>query len=119
MKDAMFVLTADQVASRTHADLVEDALNDITSYITDPVLRAERTVGDEFQVLVAEPSTALDIILRLTRTGRWSVGCGVGAVRSPLPASIREASGPAFVAARAAVERAKKRPTRFALERET
>ena len=62
---------------------------------------------------------ALQIILDLTRTGRWSVGCGFGAVNQPLPSSIREAAGSAFIAARAAVDRAKKRPTRFALEHES
>src|SRR5690606_2877260 len=45
----------------------------------------------------------------------WSVGVGVGSVRQPLPADTREATGEAFYAARDAVTRAKKQPTRFAL----
>lgn len=114
----MFVITADQVASRSHSDLVADTLDELASLVPSPAMKAERTVGDEFQVLVSEPAEVLDIILWLTRSGNWSVGCGVGAVRSPLPGTIREASGTAFVAARSAVDRAKKRPTRFALETE-
>ena len=49
----------------------------------------------------------MEIALHALRSGRWYVGIGVGAVDLPLPASPREGSGPAFVAARAAVEKAK------------
>lgn len=112
----MYVITADQVGSRSSTDLVTatlDQLNDGTLALARP---AERTVGDELQLVLESPRDTLDVILRLTRAGTWSVGCGVGEVRSPLPASIREATGAAFVSARAAIDRAKKSPTRFALE---
>lgn len=115
----MFVITADQVDSRSGSDLVAGALHDLAKILPTPVLAAERTVGDELQVLISEPAEVLDVILRLTRSDHWSVGCGVGVVKLPLPPTIREASGTAFVAARAAVDRAKKRSTRFALEGET
>lgn len=111
----MYVITADQVDSRESDDLVESALDQLSTRDLDLVLPAERTVGDELQLLLARAADTLDVILALTRTGQWSVGCGVGDVREPLPASIREASGTAFVAARDAIERAKKSPTRFAL----
>lgn len=114
----MFVITADQVDSRSGADLVAAAIDAINDGKVRPVLAAERTVGDELQVLVANGADALEIVLRLARTGRWSVGCGAGEVATPLPRDIREATGPAFIAARRAVERAKKRSTRFALEQE-
>jgi len=114
----MIVITADQIDSRSTADAAADAL---ASLNTDSAVRlllpADRTAGDEIQMLAASGSDALSIILGLTRSRRWSVGCGIGAVREPLPASVRESSGDAFVAARGAVDRAKKRPTRFALER--
>jgi hypothetical protein len=116
----MFVLTVDQVDSRETADAVTAALEDINqSFGQQLALAAERTAGDEFQLLTGDSTTALDLILLLTRTSQWSVGCGVGPVRSPLPESIREAAGDAFVFARGAVERAKRRPTRFALEGDT
>jgi hypothetical protein len=114
----MFVITADQVDSRSGTDLVASAVDAINGGPVRPVLAAERTVGDELQVLVANGGDALTTILRLARTGRWSVGCGVGDVASPLPRDIREATGAAFIAARSAVERAKKRATRFALEQD-
>jgi len=113
----MFVLTIDQVDSRRTADAVTAVLAELRSELgAQLVLPPERTAGDEFQLLIREPTAALDTILRLTRADRWSVGCGVGSVREPLPRDIREATGEAFLSARTAVERAKKRPSRFALE---
>lgn len=113
----MFVVTVDQVDSRAHDDLVGRAVRDVTvTYADTLVLPAERTAGDEFQVAVDDAGAVLDIVLELTRAGSWSVGVGIGGVRHPLPASTREATGDAYYAARAAVDRAKKSPTRFALE---
>ncbi len=114
----MFVITADQVNSRSSADRVAAMIQTLNTGSFRPLLKAERTVGDELQVLVADGADALTVILHLTRTGQWSVGCGAGSVSTPLPGNIREASGAAFVAARRAVDRAKKRHTRFALETE-
>jgi len=113
----VFVVTVDQVDSRAHDDLVGRAVRDVTvTYADTLVLPAERTAGDEFQVAVDDAGAVLDIVLELTRAGSWSVGVGIGGVRHPLPASTREATGDAYYAARAAVDRAKKSPTRFALE---
>ena len=77
------------------------------------VLPFDRTVGDEIQgVLAADDdgaALAVDLALDLVRDGGWSVGIGLGAVDRPLPEVSRAASGPAFVRARAAVDRAKRR----------
>ena len=54
-------------------------------------------------------------MLELVRMGGWSVGVGAGPVEEPLPASTRAARGPAFVMAREAVERAKRRPAGLAV----
>lgn len=116
----MYVINADQINSRSTVDLVTETINKLQARHSDSlVLPPERTAGDELQLLASDADTLLQIVLELTRTGRWSVGCGVGEVNAPLPESIREASGPAFHAARTAVDRAKKRPTRFALEHAT
>ncbi len=113
----MFVVTVDQVQSRTHEDLVARAVREVTAKHGETlVLPAERTAGDEFQVAVDDAAVVLDIVLGLTRAAWWSVGVGVGGVRHPLPASTREATGDAYYAARTAVDRAKKAPTRFALQ---
>jgi hypothetical protein len=112
----VFVVTADQVGSRSSADAVDSALDTIrTVGGTRLALAPERTVGDEVQVATDDPRCLLDLVLALTRLGDWSVGCGVGAVDSEPSASVRAARGPAFSAAREAVEAAKKRPMRFAL----
>jgi len=111
----MIVITADQVDSRSTADLATDALTALNTKFADHLmLPADRTAGDEIQLLVEGGQAAVDIVLALTRTGHWSVGLGVGGVREPLGASIRESTGDAFIAARSAVDRAKKKITRFA-----
>ncbi|WP_210478706.1 DNA-binding protein [Naasia sp. SYSU D00948] len=110
----MFVLTVDQVDSRNAEDRVRSAIDIVTDQFGEElVLPPERSAGDEFQTLTRDAHTALAVVLALTRRGHWSVGLGVGPVREPLPESVREATGPAFVAARSAVEQAKKAPHRF------
>jgi hypothetical protein len=112
----LFVITADQVDSTRRNDIVGATVSQLNArYSTRLALPVDRNAGDEIQALFAEPEPALALLLELTRTGDWSVGCGIGSVRTPLPPNTREASGPAFVAARDAVERAKKSLHRFAL----
>jgi len=112
----MYVLTADQRASRVNADAVPSALAVVARHGSDRLaLPPERTAGDELQVAVADASAVLSIVLELTRSGEWSVGLGVGDVESPLPQSVRAARGEAFINARDAVDRAKKTPTRLAV----
>ncbi len=116
----MFIITADQIDSRHQEDLAGPAVTDLNERYRERIaLPVDRNAGDEIQALTADASTALAIIADLTRSGHWSVGCGVGHVRTPLPANTREASGPGFIAARAAVERAKGLHSRFALESES
>jgi len=115
----MFVITADQVNSRELPDAVSATIAQLASEFGDSLtLPPDRSAGDEVQLLVADAAVALRSILLLTRAKRWSVGLGVGSIREPLGTSIRESTGPAFIAARTAVERAKSKPTRFALETE-
>ncbi|MCK9793542.1 SatD family protein [Isoptericola sp. 4D.3] len=112
----MIVVTADQRGSTGAADRVPEVLARIarrTERRPGVVLPFDRTVGDEVQgVLAADDDgagLAVDLALDLVRDGGWSVGIGLGTVDLPLPASSREASGPAFVRARTAVDRAKRR----------
>ncbi|OJU41892.1 MAG: hypothetical protein BGN97_05965 [Microbacterium sp. 69-10] len=112
----MFVLTVDQKSSRTSSDLVPEALAQLRSRDDHGILLGpERTVGDEFQLITAHADKALTLILHLTRGRSWSVGVGIGSVEQPVPASIREARGSAFINAREAVESAKSDPTRLAI----
>ncbi|WP_146363350.1 MarR family transcriptional regulator [Arthrobacter yangruifuii] len=102
----MFVLTIDQRNSQGSGDKVPDLLHALADL--PMVLAFERSVGDEIQGVCASAHTAVDAALRVLRDGNWYVGIGVGDVHEPLPRSPREAGGSAFVAARQAVDRAKK-----------
>lgn len=113
----MFVITADQVDSRSRPDLVAPALAALNERSGERLLLpVDRNAGDELQALTADAATAFDIVTTLARGDAWSIGLGIGSVRTPLPDHTREAAGDAFVAARAAVTRAKRTPTRFAAE---
>ncbi len=100
----MYVVTADQIASRRSPDRVPQALHALAQVRPAPVAGFERTVGDEVQGVADKPEAVLESLFTLVRDGRWRAGVGVGPVEQPLPASPREGRGPAFVAARAAVE---------------
>ncbi|MDN3905128.1 helix-turn-helix domain-containing protein [Arthrobacter sp. YD2] len=102
----MFVLTIDQRNSQGSGDGVPDLLAALADL--PMVLGFERSVGDEIQGICGSAETAVDATLQVLRYGNWYVGIGVGAVHEPLPHSPREAGGPALVAARRAVDRAKK-----------
>lgn len=113
----LVVMTVDQRGSRSGQDLVGALLADLpTGRAAGLHLPFERTAGDEVQGVMAEAGRAVDLAVDLAGTGSWSVGLGTGAVRHPLPSSTRAAAGPAFEAARRAVERAKSVPELVAVE---
>lgn len=109
----MFVLTADQRRSTVHGDRVEALLTSLEPWIEahpeHVVLGPERTVGDEIQAVLTSADATVDLALRLMRGGSWSVGVGAGSVDVPLRTTASASSGPAFVHARRAVERARGR----------
>ncbi|WP_233245633.1 SatD family protein [Homoserinimonas hongtaonis] len=112
----MFVISADQRGSRAREDLVGPAREAINDQFGDSLaLPADRNAGDEIQLLTDSAATVLDITIMLARTGNWSIGIGVGTVRTPLPGAVGEATGDAFIAARDAVTAAKRRQTRVAV----
>lgn len=103
----MFVLTIDQRRSRSGPDLVPEALALATAGAGAALARPfERTVGDELQGVLTEAGPAVAVVLALAQRSQWHIGIGVGAVEEPLPLSTRAARGPAFQAARHAVEEA-------------
>ncbi|PZQ88391.1 MAG: DNA-binding protein [Leifsonia xyli] len=112
----MFAITADQIDSRHGPDLADDGLALLTRVGAGRLaLAPDRTAGDEIQALTDDAATALALALALARTGRWSVGLGIGTVRTPLPTTTRAATGEALIAARDAVDAAKRRPGRVAV----
>ena len=102
------VLTVDQDGSREGTDQVPTALEVLAPVATR--LPFERTVGDEFQGVLDEPSGVVAALERLLRAGVWNVGIGIGAVETPLPDHARAGRGPAYLAAREAVTAAKSSP---------
>ncbi|GAA1846788.1 DNA-binding protein [Agromyces salentinus] len=112
----MYVITADQVASRHHPDRASELIDALVArHRSALVLPADQTAGDEVQLITESAPAALEIVLDATRDEHWSVGLGVGHVRTPLPDAARKASGTAFIAAREAVQAAKRADGRFAL----
>jgi hypothetical protein len=109
------VVTADQRNSRRSVDRVPDALAALAALSDRFVLGFERTAGDEIQALTDDPGAVVDAALVLTRSPDWHLGIGLGAVESPLPTSTREARGPAYLAARTAVEQARTAPAHLRL----
>lgn len=103
----MFVITADQESSRRRRDAVQPALAALNELPAGGFVRPfERTVGDEIQATLADPHAVVDALAVLNRLAQWSIGVGVGAVDS-LGETSASSAGPAYIAAREAVEKAR------------
>lgn len=113
----MFVIAADHIVRRESDEHIDEQLAALDAlgggHLTLP---ATRTAGDAIQAATEHPGTAVSVVLLLSRTGRWNIGLGVGDVGLPLPESSRELAGSAVDLARAALERSRKRPSRFAID---
>lgn len=105
------VFVADQRASRRNRDAVPEALSVLQALPPGVLLPFERTTGDELQGLLTAPEPAVRAVVLLTRMRCWRLGIGIGRVDAPLPASTRTARGPAYLAARSAIEDARSAPT--------
>lgn len=111
----MFAMTLDQRRRRHHPDAVEPLLELFNAADSGLVRTFERTVGDEVQGLVADPDLVVRLVTEAVRRKSWWIGIGIGLVDEPTPDTVRAARGPAFVAARDAVEKAKAAPTGVAV----
>jgi hypothetical protein len=109
------VLTIDRRGSRTRADDVEEARSALAARwgraLRSPIARF---AGDELQLVTTDAVACVAIVLELTRSRGWSVGIGVG--EGMVAEDPAASTGPAFFAARRAVDRAKHAPTRVAIE---
>lgn len=105
----MYVLTIDQRHSRTTEDRVPGLLDALAGV---PCTAAfERTAGDEVQGLLDDPAAVRAALLAALRDGDWHCGVGVGEVDDDsFATSTRAGRGPAYLAARDAVEAAKSMP---------
>lgn len=113
----MIVMTIDQRGSRKGPDLVPTLLDGLNGTLSTH-RSFERTAGDEVQGLPADPAEAVRLAVRLAASGKWNVGIGFGGIHRPLPQQTRAGAGPAYEAARRAVERSKKSAAKLAVEAE-
>lgn len=112
---SVIVLTADQRRSRAGPDRVPEALDALSDLSRRARCAFERTAGDEIQGVLADGTSALAGVVTLARLGDWRIGLGIGTAETPLPRSTRAARGAAFVAARTAVEDARRSPVQLAV----
>jgi len=103
----------DQRQSRGGYDLVEPWLRDMEDPSLAFLLPFERTAGDEMEALIDDAATLTEVVLRALRTSAWWIGVGIGSVEQPLPESVRQSQGSAFVLARQAIQEAKAQPGRI------
>ena len=104
----MYVLTIDQRHSRSSHDRVPRLLEALAEAGVPCVAAFERTAGDEVQGLLDEPAAVRAALLTTLRDGDWHCGVGVGEVDDDSFATgTRAGRGPAYLAAREAVEAAK------------
>ncbi|MET3861382.1 hypothetical protein ABIE38_002315 [Dietzia sp. 2505] len=102
----MYVVTIDQRGSRAADDLVPGLLEALADIPCAAVF--ERTAGDEVQGLLTDPAAVRRALLVALRGGEWHCGVGAGEVDDDSYASgTRAGRGPAYLAARDAVEAAK------------
>ncbi|MDO5499547.1 MAG: sigma factor-like helix-turn-helix DNA-binding protein [Propionibacteriaceae bacterium] len=117
-----WVVNIDQRRSRRQPDRVPAALA-VTEELADRVLSFERTAGDEIQGLLRSGAPIVRLVEGLARIDAaagldspgWRIGIGFGEVENVAVVSTREARGPAYLAARAAVEAAARAPAALAL----
>jgi len=102
------VLTVDQRGSRTNDDRMPATLEALAGVA---LLRPfERTAGDEFQGVLADPAGLAPVVEALLREDAWHIGIGIGEVERPLPTHARAGRGAAYLHAREAVTAAKNSP---------
>lgn len=103
------VVILDQQDSRLGPDRVGDVLEQLDPKVRLGLLRNfVRTAGDEVQAIVGEPPALIDILEFCLRRSGWWLGIGLGGFES-LGETARDSRGAAFVAAREAVDHAKRR----------
>lgn len=110
----MYVVTIDQRRSRSAADRVPGLLEALAH--VPSVAAFDRTAGDEVQGLLDDPAAVRSALLIALREGEWHCGVGAGEVDDDsYSAGTRAGRGPAYLAAREAVEAAKGLPGSVAI----
>ena len=116
-QNAYAVLIADVVGSSTHKNL-RRSLSQVLAKASKKHLREKLillpyavTAGDEFQTIAAKPEAVPRILLDLRvlfQPLSLRVGIGLGPIADRIRPPVNQLSGPAFEAARSAVDRVKR-----------
>jgi hypothetical protein len=102
------VIDLDQRDSTAWADLVAPYAEMLNSAFRDALqLPFVRTTGDEMQGVLGDPSRLNELLDDVSDRRDWWIGIGIGAI-TRAGVSSRESAGPAFKAARAAIDAAKR-----------
>ncbi len=112
----MYALTLDQRGSRSRQDAVPMMLEQLNDAGLTLTRNFERTAGDEVQGLIDDAANVMAVVATALHGQTWWVGIGVGGLDLPLPESVRASRGAALVAARQAVDRAKRSRAGIAVE---
>ncbi|MER3388508.1 MAG: DNA-binding protein [Microcella sp.] len=76
---------------------------------------APELVDGALHALTPSARAALETVLHLSRDRCWTVGLGLGSVRTPLPVGVHEVAGPGIVAAHDAASAAARRASACAV----
>lgn len=101
------VIVLDQQRSSKGPDLVEVTSSELNDCFGAQLrLPFVRTAGDEMQAVLGDPAALAPIAAHVVESGMWWVGLGLGDLIR-IGHSARESAGPAFRAAREAIDAAK------------
>ncbi|MER3386902.1 MAG: DNA-binding protein [Microcella pacifica] len=114
----MFVVIAAPLAQADPAAAARALLGLRARFDGDYPLAPDAADSGDVRALTPSPRAALETVLHLARARQWRVGLGIGAVRTPLPATMRDASGSGVVAAHDALGAAARRASRCAIRGE-
>src|SRR5690625_2474629 len=99
----VFVFVIDQVASRSRREAVLGLLANLE--MSSAIIPFSRTLGDEVQGVVSDPTVAVEIARMVLSAGKWHTGIGIGPLKKEDRHLRRSAEGtsPSFALARTAV----------------
>ena len=103
------VVILDQQRSSTSPDRVDEAAKRLSAALAPGLLRQPvRTAGDEMQAVIGDSGVVPNLVEFCLRWREWWLGIGLGEIET-LGATARDSRGPAFAAAREAIDAAKRR----------
>ena len=102
------VIFLDQRNSSAGPDLIEAASETLNErFAAALALEFVRTAGDEMEAVLADPAALVELLAVVLDDRAWWIGLGLGEI-TRVGDSARASAGPAFKAARDAIDAAKR-----------